>query len=66
MTKTHHPTDKQQRKAIEKRKHSFENEKRGLIRAERASKVWHKLSLEEARLRETEDELRAYEGSNPP
>lgn len=55
---TKHPNNKYQRKLIEEKKKHFVNEKKGTLKAQRPTKVWRKLALEEFKAREAEQELR--------
>lgn len=55
---TKHPNNKFQRKLLEEKKHKFVNEKKGTLKAQRPAKVWRKLTLEEFKEREAEQELR--------
>lgn len=58
MTKTHHPNSKFERKLIEEKKHKFVYEKKNP--GKRASEVRRKLALEQAKVQETEHELKEY------
>jgi hypothetical protein len=58
MTKNKHPLNKYQRKLIEEKRHKFVQEKKGTIRAERPAKIWHKLTIEQLKEQEAEEELR--------
>ena len=57
---TKHPSNKFQRKLIEERKHKFVDEKKATLTAQSPAKVWHKLSIESLKERETSDELKTY------
>ena len=55
-----HPLNKQQRKKIAEKKHKFINEKKGMVEAQRPSKVWRKTRIESLKEQETLDELKQF------
>lgn len=53
-----HPLNKYQRKTLETKKHKFVNEKKGILEAERPEKIRRKLTIEQIKQQEAEQELR--------